>query len=127
MIAQKSGKIINISSNATFYGTPESGAYAASKAGINQLTKTMAIEWGPHNIQVNAICPGLTNTKLLQEVWDNPKNAELLKKFLNKVPLGRFMEPNELAALVLFLAGSGSGYINGAMFQIDDGARYNPY
>ncbi len=65
MIAQKSGKIINISSNATFYGTPESGAYTASKAGINQLTKTMAIEWAPHNIQVNAICPGLTQYQII--------------------------------------------------------------
>ncbi|HVV69488.1 MAG TPA: SDR family oxidoreductase [Gammaproteobacteria bacterium] len=62
----------------------------------------------------------------MREVWDNPKNAEMLKKFLNKVPLGRFMEPSELVPLVLFLASSGSNYMNGAMLQIDDGARFNP-
>lgn len=87
MIEQGGGKIINISSNSTFYGTPQSGPYAASKAGMNQLTKTMAIEWGPHNIQVNAICPGLTNTQLLRKVWDNPQNAEMLKIY-SQNPLG---------------------------------------
>lgn len=126
MIEQRAGKIINISSNATFYGTPESGPYAASKAAINQLTKTMTIEWGPHNIQINAICPGLTNTPLLQKVWMNPENTARLQKFIDKIPLGRLLEPNEISPLVLFLAGPTSNYINGAMFQIDNGARYNP-
>ena len=126
MIEQGSGKIINISSNSTFYGTPQSGPYAASKAGMNQLTKTMAIEWGPHNIQVNAICPGLTNTQLLRKVWDNPQDAELLKKFIHKIPLGRLLEPQEISPLVLFLVGPGANYINGAMFQLDNGAKHNP-
>lgn len=127
MIANGGGKIINISSNATFYGTPESGAYAASKAGLNQLTKTMAIEWGPHNIQVNVICPGLTNTQLLRNIWQTPENSEKLKKFLNKIPLGRLLEPNEISPLVLFLASEGANYINGGLFQLDNGAKYNPY
>ncbi|MCB1115087.1 MAG: SDR family oxidoreductase [Chlamydiia bacterium] len=65
MIAEGAGKIINMSSNATFYGTPGSGPYAVSKAGIIQLTKTMAIEWGSSNIQVNAVCPTVVMTKLV--------------------------------------------------------------
>lgn len=125
MILQKSGKIINITSNATFFGTPESGPYAVSKAGINQLTKTMAIEWGSHNIQVNAVCPGLTNTELMRSIWEHPKNAALKKKILEKIPLGRFAEVNEISPTVLFLASPASNYINGTMITIDNGSRYS--
>ena len=126
MIERKQGKIIHISSNATFYGTPGSGPYAVSKAGINQLTKTMAIEWGPHNIQVNAICPSIVMTELGKSVWDDPKNAEMREKLIAKIPLGRFVELEEIIPLVLFLAGPGSNFINGAIIPIDGGARFNP-
>lgn len=126
MINQKSGKIIHLSSNATFFGTPGSGPYAVSKAGINQLTKTMALEWGPHNIQVNAVCPGLTDTELMRGIWNHPENQSLKKKFLEKIPLGRFAEVDEVAKAILFLASPLSNYINGTMLTIDNGARYCP-
>ncbi len=126
MIAQGGGKIINMSSNATFYGTPGSGPYAVSKAGIIQLTKTMAIEWGSSNIQVNAVCPSIIMTKLGRRIWEDPKNAEMKQKFIDKIPLGRFAEVGEISPLFLFLASSGSNFINGAIIPIDAGAQYNP-
>lgn len=126
MIEQGGGKIVNISSNATFYGTPDSGPYAASKAGVNQLTKTMAIEWGRHNIQVNAICPTITMTDLGKRVWDDPQLAEMRSRLVSKIPLGRFLEPEEIAPLVLFLAGPSSQFINGAIIPIDGGGQHSP-
>ncbi|MDZ7743672.1 MAG: SDR family oxidoreductase [Bacteroidota bacterium] len=92
MIGNRSGKIINISSLGAFYGTPGMAAYAVSKAGLNQLTRTMAVEWGSHNIQVNAICPTVINTDMAREIWDAPKNREKKKKFLESIPAGRFGE-----------------------------------
>lgn len=118
--------MINMSSNATFYGTPGSGPYAVSKAGIIQLTKTMAIEWGPSNIQVNAVCPSIVMTPLGKRIWEDPKNATMKQKFIDKIPLKRFANVEEIAPLFLFLASSGSNYINGAIIPIDDGAQYNP-
>ena len=86
----------------------------------------MAIEWGPHNIQVNAICPSIVMTELGKSVWDDPKNAEMREKLIAKIPLGRFVELEEIIPLVLFLAGPGSNFINGAIIPIDGGARFNP-
>lgn len=127
MIDHGGGKIINISSNATYYGTPGSGPYAVSKAGLNQLTRTMAIEWGQYNIQANAICPSVVMTELGRRIWDAPENKSLKEKMVARIPLGRLAELEEIIPLVLFLAGPGSNYINGEVIGIDDGARFNPF
>ncbi|MCF8229825.1 MAG: SDR family oxidoreductase [Bacteroidales bacterium] len=125
MIKNKRGKIINISSLGAFYGTPGMAAYAVSKAGLNQLTRTMAVEWGPHNIQANAICPTVINTDMAKEIWDAPENREMKKKFLEKIPAGRFGEPHDVADLALFLASDASDFINGLSIPLEGGRMAN--
>ncbi|MFC2107157.1 SDR family NAD(P)-dependent oxidoreductase [Bacteroidota bacterium] len=121
MIERKQGKVINISSLGAFVGTIGLGAYAASKAALSQLTRTMATEWGPHNIQANAICPTLILTKLSRKVFDKPENQEMRQNFLNKIPAGRFGELNDAAGLALFLASKDSDFINGVSIPLDGG------
>lgn len=123
MIAMGRGKIIHIGSSSTYYGTPGSGAYAASKVVINQLTQTMAVEWGAHNIQVNAICPTVTETKFLPFVAGDTLHEKFREKLKDKMPLKRLLKPSDIAPTVLFLASDGAQFINGAIIPIDGGSR----
>jgi len=126
MMKNKKGKIINISSLGAFFGTNGMGAYGASKAAMNQLTRTMAVEWGKYNIQVNAICPTVILTDLGRSIWDKPENADLKKSFLNKIPAGRFGEPDDVANLVCFLASERSNFLNGLSIPLDGGKSVMP-
>ena len=112
------GKIINVSSQAGVVGIAGHGAYAASKGGLNLLTKVMACEWGPHNIQCNAVCPTVILTPLGAQVWGGPAKGGPM---LAKIPLGRFGQPIEVADLVLFLASPASDLITGETILIDGG------
>lgn len=123
MIEQGYGKIIHVGSSSTYYGTPGSGAYSASKVIINQLTQTMAVEWGPHNIQVNAICPTVTETKFLKFVAGDLLHEKFREKLKEKMPLKRILKPSDIAPTVLFLASEGAQFINGAIIPIDGGSR----
>lgn len=118
MIAQRSGKIINVSSQAGVVAIEEHGAYAASKGGLNMLTKVMAAEWSRHNIQVNAVCPTVILTPMGTQVWGDPAKSEPM---LAKIPLRRFGVPQEVADLVLFLASPASDLITGEAILIDGG------
>ena len=118
MIARKSGKIINISSQAGVVAINEHAAYGASKGGLNMLTKVMMAEWAQHNIQVNAVCPTIILTPLGKKVWGDPAKGQPM---LDRTPLGRFGQPQEVADLVLFLASSASDLINGEAILIDGG------
>jgi len=118
MIRQRRGKIINVSSQAGVVAIDGHGAYGASKGGLNMLTKVMACEWGPHNIQCNAVCPTVILTPLGVQVWGDPaKGAPMLAK----IPLRRFGQPMEVADLVLFLASPASDLITGETILIDGG------
>lgn len=118
MIRQRQGKIINISSQAGVVAIEGHGAYAASKGGLNVLTKVMACEWGPHNIQCNAVCPTVILTPLGAQVWGDPAKGGPM---LAKIPLRRFGQPIEVADLVLFLASPASDLITGETIMIDGG------
>jgi 2-deoxy-D-gluconate 3-dehydrogenase len=118
MIEQKSGKIINISSQAGVIGLDDHGAYCASKGGLNMLTKVMTSEWSKHNIQVNAVCPTVILTPMGEQVWGAPEKGGPM---LAKIPLGRFGKPVEVADLVLFLASPASDMITGQSILIDGG------
>ncbi len=118
MIAQKRGKIINISSQAGVVALDNHAAYGASKGGLNMLTKVMAAEWGPHNIQCNAVAPTIILTPMGEEVWGDPAKGDPMKA---KIPLGRFGRPVEVADLVLFLASPASDMINGDIIMLDGG------
>lgn len=118
MIKQGSGKIINIASVAGLAAFPESAAYNASKAGVILLTKTLAAEWGKHNIQVNAVCPGLFETDMTRDLTGDSSFMEFIKE---RVPLGRGARPEELAGTIIFLASRASDYVTGHALVIDGG------
>lgn len=126
MIERKQGKIINISSLGAFYGTKGMGAYGSSKAALNQLTRTMAVEWGPYNIQANAICPTVIMTDLGKSIWEHPKNKAMKQSFLDKIPSGRFGQPEDVANLAYFLASPASDFINGLAIPLDGGKTVMP-
>src|ERR1051325_9767524 len=118
MIAQGSGKIINIASLLSFQGGITVPAYAASKGGVAQLTKALANEWAGKGINVNAIAPGYmrtSNTQALQQ--DETRNRQILER----IPAGRWGEPSDLAGAAVFLASAASDYVNGHVLVIDGG------
>lgn len=118
MIAQRSGKIINISSQAGVVAIDGHAAYSASKGGLNMLTKVMTCEWAKHNIQTNAICPTIILTPMGEQVWGDPAKG---KPMLDKTPLGRFGKPQEVADLALYLASPASDLVCGETILIDGG------
>ena len=118
MIAQGGGKIINISSQTGVIALPEHAAYASSKGGLNALTKSMMVEWAPHNIQVNAICPTIILTPMGRQVWGDSAKGQPM---LDRTPLGRFGEPVEVADLALYMASPASDLMNGAIVMLEGG------
>lgn len=118
MMVQKRGKIINVSSQTGVIALPDHAAYAASKGGLNALTKALMTEFAPHNIQVNAICPTVVMTDMGQKLWSPPEKSE---PFLAATPLGRFGEPVEIADMALYLASPASDLVNGALMMIEGG------
>jgi len=118
MIARRSGKIINVSSQSGVVGLVDHSAYCASKGGLNQLTRVMAIEWSPHNIQINAVCPTVILTPMGEKVWGPPEKGGPM---LEKIPLGRFGKPVEVADMVLYLASPASDLVTGQSILIDGG------
>jgi len=118
MIKQKRGKIINLASLSAHIGAPGMGAYGASKGGVVQLTKTLAVELGKYNIMVNAISPGFTMTELIRSAAkDRPDFLE----GMDRIPLRRAAETQDIANVVLFLASAESDYITGQVLVVDGG------
>lgn len=117
MIKQKRGKIINIASIGAHVGAPGTAAYAASKGGIIQLTKVLAVELGKYNINVNAVSPGLTMTAMADYVTKERSNSQ----DSDRVPLRRLAKPEDIADAVLYLASSGSDYVTGQEIIVDGG------
>jgi NAD(P)-dependent dehydrogenase (short-subunit alcohol dehydrogenase family) len=123
MEKQGGGKIINVASIAGLRPSPGMGIYSVSKAAIIMLTQVLALELGRANIQVNAIAPGVIKTHLSQVLWQTPQIAEPI---LNRTPLGRFGEPEDVAGLALFLASPASDYVTGSVFVVDGGLNVSP-
>jgi NAD(P)-dependent dehydrogenase (short-subunit alcohol dehydrogenase family) len=120
MVKQKSGNIINLSSQVGLNPSPGLGAYSISKAGIIMLTQQLALELASYNIRVNALAPGVVKTDFNIDLWKDPKVA---KQIADSIPLGRLAEPDEIAGSVLFLTSEDSSYITGAVIRIDGGWR----
>ena len=118
MIARRSGKIINVGSRCGFMGMPFSAAYNASKAGIAALTRTLAVEWGIHDIQVNAIIPGVVRTPMNAHRDADPDEERL---FARTIPLGRVSVADDLLGAAVFLASPAANYITGATLFVDGG------
>ncbi len=117
MLSARSGRIINIASQAATVGLEGHLAYCASKAGLVGLTRVLAVEWGGRGISVNTISPTVVLTDLGRNVWAGEK-GEAFKKL---VPSGRFAYPREIAAVALFLASDAAAMINGADILVDGG------
>ncbi len=117
MADQGSGSIINTASVAGLVANQGAAAYSAAKHGVVGLTKTAAAEWARKGVRVNAICPGWTDTAMVGRVDD--RNPRVRENYLAAVPAGRLGEPEEVAALVVFLAGDEATYLNGAALPID--------
>ncbi len=113
-----SGSIIIISSIGGLRGSPIIGAYCISKAADMQLARNLAVEYGPHNIRVNCIAPGLIKTDFARALWED---EELAKRRNAETPLGRIGEPDEIAGAVVFLAAPASNYMTGQTVVIDGG------
>jgi NAD(P)-dependent dehydrogenase (short-subunit alcohol dehydrogenase family) len=118
MIKQKSGKIINISSQAGFVALETESIYCMTKAAIAHLTKCLALEWAKYNITVNAVAPTFTKTPGTQK-W--LENEEFHQSVIKRIPLGRVGDPKEVAAPVVFLASPQASLITGVTLMIDGG------
>ncbi|MBW7056778.1 SDR family oxidoreductase [Paracoccus bogoriensis] len=118
MIERRMGKIINISSQTGVIALPDHAAYAASKGGLNALTKALMTEAAPYNVQVNAICPTVVLTEMGEALWSAPERRD---PFIARTPLGRFGQPVEIADMALYLASGASDLVNGAVMMIEGG------
>jgi 2-deoxy-D-gluconate 3-dehydrogenase len=116
--AKRSGAIVNTASLIAYIGGKNVPAYAASKAGIKQVTMSMANAWAPYGIRVNAIAPGWFVTDLTEAVQkDKSRNAEIL----SRIPMGRWGNPDELGGIALYLVSDASSYVTGQTFVVDGG------
>jgi len=118
MIERKSGSIVIVSSIAGLRGTPILGAYGIIKAADIQMTKNLAREYGPHNVRINSIAPGLVKTDFARGLWENPEN---LKTSTSGAALGRIGEPGEIAGAAVYLASEASSFMTGQTIVIDGG------
>jgi gluconate 5-dehydrogenase len=119
MIKQKSGKIINLSSVRGRFGFPGGySAYCPSKGGVDALTRTLAVEWAPHNVLVNAIAPTFVDTPLTRTAL---ANAEFAKLVLSRIPLGRLATTADIVGATILLASKASDFITGQIIYIDGG------
>jgi dehydrogenase/reductase SDR family member 4 len=120
MIARGTGgSIINIASIAGLRPQPGGLVYSFTKAGLIMMTRVWAIEFGPHNVRVNALCPGLIQTDFSEYFWKNPEHVERLK---HTQPIPRVGQPEEMAGMALYLASDESSFVTGQAFVADGGA-----
>ena len=117
--AQKSGKVVNIASVLGTFGVAGATAYCTAKAGIMGYTRSLAVEWGPHGIQVNCIAPGLFETDMSAGVIGNP---EFYQQVLAGIPRGVHGQPEELVGTCLYLCSSASDHVVGQVVHVDGGA-----
>lgn len=118
MQARGGGKVINMASIAGLQPQQMMGVYSVSKAAVMMLTKVLAVELAPMNIQVNAIAPGFVKTKFSSALWQNPQINDAILKI---IPQKRMAETDEIAGLALYLASSASSFVTGSIFSIDGG------
>jgi 2-dehydro-3-deoxy-D-gluconate 5-dehydrogenase len=120
MIRRKSGKIINIGSMYSFFGSALIPSYSAAKGAIIQLTKSLAIEFAPHNIQVNAIAPGWIETDMTAPVRTEGMKA-MNDEIIARTPAGRWGQPEEVAGAAVYLASRASDFVTGDTIRVDGG------
>ena len=114
------GSIVNVSSMAAFQGLRDHAAYCTSKAGLDQLTKVMAVELGEHGIRVNSVNPTVVLTEMGKRAWSDPAKG---KPMLERIPLRRFAECDDIASVVCFLLSDSAAMLNSLALPVDGGFR----
>jgi len=126
MAARKSGRIVNVASDAARVGSSGEAVYAACKGGLVALSKTLAREHARHGITVNVICPGPTDTALLAGVAEGAPNPEkLIEAFTRAIPLGRLGQPEDLARAIVFFGSDDASFITGQVLSVSGGLTMN--
>ena len=118
LLERGAGSVINVVSVAALGGTPALSPYGASKAAVLSLTRSLAMEWGPAGVRVNALCPGWTATELTRDLW---QNDEVSGAMTATIPLGRWGRAEEMTGAALFLASDAASYITGVLLPVDGG------
>ena len=119
MVERGSGSVINVSSIGGLHASPTLSFYGAAKAGVVSLTKTLAMEWGPAGVRVNALCPGWVKTELNRNLWG--EDPALAESTVQNVPLGRWGETNDIVGAAVYLASDAAAYTTGSILVIDGG------
>ena len=119
---QKKGTIVNVSSVSSSLGFTNHASYCASKGALDSLTMVMANELGPHGIRVNAVNPTVVLTPMAAKAWSDPAKSEPL---LKRIPMGRFIEPEEVAEAIAYLLGDRSAMVHGIAMPVDGGLLIN--
>lgn len=122
MVARNAGRIVNIASDAARGGSSGEAVYSACKGGLVALSKTLAREHARHNITVNVICPGPTDTALLAGVAEGARDpAKLLEAFRSAIPMGRLGQPDDLASAIVFFSSDDAAFITGQVISVSGG------
>ena len=118
MAEKGGGSVVIVSSIGGLRGSAQLGAYGISKAADMQLTRSLAVEWGPKNVRINCVAPGLVKTDFARALWEDP---ERLKQTVSTAPLRRIGEPHEIGGVVAFLASRASAFMTGTVIVADGG------
>jgi NAD(P)-dependent dehydrogenase (short-subunit alcohol dehydrogenase family) len=121
MLARRGGAVVNVASAAGLVGMAGTFAYCAAKGGLVNLTRSLALTYAPQGIRVNCVCPGVTDTPMLDVVHRHPQAERILAGYRKMQPIGRLATADEIAAAILFLASDESSFVVGAALAVDGG------